>query len=218
MHVIKLLSDAITALPDAPAIPSGAVKATCEATGLTTDCLLRKEVVSDNFTNQSRFNALGTGYISTMAYRVLKYKWERAGSWICYPERFVRLKTKADLLEGVLEQDKPEPWAGYITTSYKKHGCLLAPVNANGGNMWLFETMIVNCNNQQKVEEWYNIIQEARNRGVTKQILLSLLPTATQIMRYGLLWWHGFAEWAKKRRSTPLYKLVVYLQPGFDVK
>jgi len=151
--------------------------------------------------------------VSADAYYALKFKWERMGSWFCDGITFERL-TRQDVRTKVFQERMPERWTAYATTSYKKHGSLIAKVNTHDKRMWLFEMRLVDCTNMPQVNEWWNILNAALRAGIGRSVLESLDCPAYVIQKVGLSTWLEFEQWARSKNQSSLYAFLCYLLPS----
>ena len=128
MHSVNLIAKAIRKQEDCPELPAETKMGICCVTGDECETVKRSEVLGKSFTNIDLLKAPDSKDISTDAYIALCYKWERMGCWLTDGntfDRMQRVQYRPLILEGV----QKDVWASYITTSYKKHGSLNAPVN-----------------------------------------------------------------------------------------
>jgi hypothetical protein len=152
-------------------------------------------------------------------YQALKHKWERYSSWIVTENEFTLLGKshsgdgwRNEVLKYIF--DPPQgPWAGYITTSYKKHGAMRAPVN-RGTNVWLFEMILADCTDQEKTREYWEVLNKYLRVGFGRPVLESVKCSSYVIRKCGLSEWVEFERWAKDKYQSGLYKLMCYLLPS----
>jgi hypothetical protein len=229
MHTIRLISLALRKknpewLPDLPSLP---VTGTCAVTGEQTECLPRHKVLGKSFTNQGVlaapdspyigvdvFYAWFSGYKATPEKKRIKAP-ERMSSWWCDGETFQEL-SRQDVRDYVLQPRKAATWAGYATTSYKKHGSLLAPINNGDSAIWLFEETLIDCSDTKKVTEYWHKLTETQRQGFERSILEAVECPASLMMKYGFACWHNFAKWAKPRKAEALYRFLCYLLPSME--
>lgn len=214
MHSISLLSDAIPAGEREP-LPSAPVRGVCCITGAEGDCIPRRDLLGKSFTDQGLLRAPDSPLVSVEAWWALKFRWERMSSWLCDGETFTRLDrqvVRAHVIGGV---DRPR-WAGYVTTSYKKHGSLRAPVNSRGRQVWLFEMLLVDCTDRARVAEWWGVMTQAQRDGVSRRSMEEMaMPPGIQ-RKIGIEVWEQFRAWARDKSASPLYRLCCYLLPSQD--
>ena len=134
-------------------------------------------------------------------------------SWSCDGAVFRRLD-RVGVREAVFAAPPASTWAGYATTSYKKHGSLRAPVNGPGRALWLFESRTVDCSDRALLMEWWGILDTARRNGLPRPVIADLEPGAKCLAAYGVRPWLGFEAWARPRQRSALYALLTYLLPS----
>lgn len=105
------------------------------------------------------------------------------------------------------------PWAGYVTTSYKKHGALRALVNHNSTQRWLFEMDVVDCSDRAKVADWWERLRSTRVAGIPRPVIETLDCSVHLMSKHAALW-REFERWARPRVNAPLYRLLTYLLPS----
>jgi len=219
MHSVNLIARSIKPEdPDRPVIPGNAILGICAITGEECITVPRAELISSSFTDGGLLQSPNSDRVGIDPYLALKYKWERMSSWICEGETFRRL-LREDVRDIVLgNRYPPDIWAGYVTTSYKKHGSLRTPVNHGGSKIWLFESRVVDCTDYQKVSDWWLKLHAIFCAGVGRTILRTLECPPIIIRKICMKWWVDFEEWARPRYQSPLYDFLVYLLPKLDKK
>ncbi len=214
MKPTDLLAPAILKTNEPPELPAvQPVMNICAVTGEETLCYPRKELFGKSFTDASLFAAPLSEWIGVNAYIAVKYRPTRASSWFCDGETFTRLNRKG-VRDYALNPDMPPVWAGYATTSYKKHGSLKAFVNRSGSRIWLFETRYADMSDFGKVTEWWNVLNEYLKSGIGRQSLETLEASAFLIQQLGMKRWLEFHEWALPKWKSPLYSFLCYLLPS----
>ena len=130
--------------------------------------------------------------------------------------REFRETTKADtralVLSGVPYPDRA--WAGWVTTSYKKHGSLRAPVNCGQFGGWGFDDVVVDAADNVKTREWWCKLRQAQTDGVGRKTMETVDIPAAFIEKIGFDVWLAFETWARPRSQSPLYQFLVYLLPS----
>jgi hypothetical protein len=185
-------------------------------TGASCATISRKHVIKPSFTNLDLLRAPDSHRASVVAWRALTYKWERMSSWACNGETFARLDRKG-VREQVLTRDEiAMPCAYYATTSYKKHGALLAPANPPGRRVWLFETRLVDCSDMDAVEDTWARLRAAQDAGIPRPLIESLDIAPGYIGKVGWRVWCDFEAWARPRMRSPLYQFLTYLLPSME--
>lgn len=215
-HAALLIGQALDlADPDYPTEVAALARAPgrCCLTGADGETVPRKEVLGKSFVDGALLAAPDSDRLGLPAALALRYKWERMSSWICTADAFRRLDRQG-VRAAVLSDPPATPWAGYATTSYKKHGALRAPVNGPGRAVWLFENRRVDCSDRAQLAEWWGILSTARRDGLPRPVIEDLEPGAKCLADYGLARWLEFEAWARPRKRAALYALLCYLLPS----
>lgn len=226
MHPVTLISEALRKagnhLPEYPCEP---VNEICALTGQADLCLPRKEVLGKAFTNIDLLANPGSDYISCDVFTAWNYGFktkagakmdkrpERMSSWFCDGETFQEL-TRQDVRAKVFQSEMPEKWTAYATTSYKKHGSLIAKVNTGKQRIWAFETRVVDCSDMQKVKGYWDVLNIALRAGIGRSVMESLNCPPFLINKVGLKTWMEFESWAKDKYLSALYSFLCYLLPS----
>jgi hypothetical protein len=189
------------------------VRGICCVTGRETDCIPRGDAFGKSFTAQAELRAPTSALIGVAAARALSYRPERSSSWWCDGKTFVPL-VRADVRERVLRHVDADRWAGYATTSYKKHGALRAPVNTSSRRVWLFENMLADMSDATFVEECWGRLTEMQKAGWVRPVLESLDPSPGLLAKLGALWWMKFEQWARPFAKGQTYQFLCYLLPS----
>jgi hypothetical protein len=198
---------------DCPGLPDKIIHGVCCLTGIEGDCVERGERIGQAFTNSDLFVAPESSLIGVDAYIALSYKWERMSLWWCDGKEFKR-PNRIEVRDMILNGVDAEQWAGYITTSYKKHGALWAKVNSGRYGIWRFEMQDVDCRDILKVTEWYNIMNDAVHNEIGRTVLETLICSAWLIDKIGLKRWMEFEQWARAKYQSALYQFLCYLLPS----
>lgn len=220
MSAIELLADHVpaTAPPEEPA------EGVCCVLGTRESTIHRKHAIKPSFTNLDLLRAPDSNRVSLRAWRVLTYMTEPEpgkkrgrqpliqSAWIVH-DGGIKYLSRLDVRRYVLEGVSFSRWAGYATTSYKKHGSLRAPVNTGSAQRWLFELDVVDCSNRPQVAEWWSRLHEARTTGIPRPVIESL-DIGLPLMRKHLALWQRFEPWARPRYQSSLYRFLTYLLPG----
>jgi len=222
MNAIELLA---RSLPhrEPPELP---VDATCCVLGTEEPCIGREHAIKPSFTNLDLLAAPDSDRVSVRAWRVLTHGVPAAegkkrdtfplmqSSWLCDGESVALLNRQA-VRERVLNGVPYSQWSGYVTTSYKKHGSLRAPVNRNGAQRWLFELDVVDCSDREKVAEWWRRLRETREAGIPRPVIESI-DCSVHLMGKHLARWRDFETWARDKYLSPLYRFLTYLLPSSE--
>lgn len=213
MHVVDLISNAIKDYSDVE-IPVNTELGICCLTGIECQTVKRKDLFSSNFTNTDLLKAPDSDRAGISAYIALKYRPQRS-SWFVNEKEFIKFDKnlfREIFLNGVKVS---KCWAVYITTSYKKHGALVAKVNSYKYGFWRFEQLNVDARDGKKNRLWYRIISTALiDDKIGRSIIESLNCPSWLIKKIGLSKWLKFYNWAKDKYQSPLYKLCCYLLPS----
>lgn len=224
MHATDLLS---TACPDEwkEPLPEKAVDGTCCLTGQQGLTINRRKVFGSSFTELEIFkvpdsdrvgvnvwHAFRAGYFAE-AGKKRKKKPEAMACWWTDGEQWVELN-KVKIRELVFNGCGPLLWAGWVTTSYKKHGSTRAPVNKKPHGVWAFDEMLVDCRDISKVISWHNMLRMAQDAGINRTVIETLeIPVFVYNKIDGKLWIE-FKLWAMDKRESALYKFLCYLLPS----
>jgi hypothetical protein len=211
MHTIRLISKCLSE-EDSPS-PKKVKKEICAVTGYYTDCIKRRELLKKGFTNESLLRAPLSEWVSVEAYRVLRYRPERSRSWICDGRSF-KILDRLSVRDVVINQKYSKIWAGYATTSFKKHGSLWARVNRLGNRVWRFEALDVDCSDHDLLEHIWNRLNVAFLNGIGRKSMETLLCPPVVLKMIGLKKWITFEKWARPLIGSPLYRFMVYLLPS----
>lgn len=209
MTAVELLGAAFCSeLPETPA------DGVCCVTGATGPTIDREHAIKQSFTNLDLLRAPDSDRVGVAAYRAMTEPAQRKSSWICDRTGFRKLQ-RLDVRELVLDgvPAGAGPWAGYVTTSYKKHGVLRAPVNTGSAQRWLFELDVIDCSDRKRVADWWGRLSSTREAGIPRPVI-ECLDIGLPLMRKHLALWSQFEPWARARVRAPLYRFLTYLLPG----
>ncbi len=225
MHCIDLIAEAV---PDegVPELPEAPKYGICALTGNDGPTIRSKHLLAASFTQWDMLARPDSDRVSVNAWRAWMYGWreegkkrdyrpERMASWRVTPDGLAPLSRKG-VREAVLGEAPGTPWAGYATTSYKKHGSMLAPVNAPGGALWLWETRVVDCSDGERVQDWWHTLRRYQDAGIPRPVLETADPEPHLIRKIGVdiaLEFHG---WAAPRYESALYQFLCYLLPSAE--
>jgi hypothetical protein len=221
VRAIELLYDALPpAEPPEPPEPG-----TCCALGTREPTIERSYAIKTSFTNLDLLRAPDSQRVSVRAWRVLTYSRPAAegkrrdtfplmqSSWICDGDKLTPLN-RQDVRALVLFGVYLPAWCGYVTTSYKKHGSLRAPVNRQSMQQrWLFELDVVDCSDRARVTEWWERLRLVRVAGIPRPVIESLDCSAHLLAKHPNLWMQ-FERWARPVYRSPLYRFLTYLLPS----
>ncbi len=206
--------------------PEPAKLGLCCVLGTEGPSIDRKHAIKTSFTNLDLLRAPNSDRVSLAAWRVLTHSEPAAegkkrdtfplmqSSWFVSHEmglvKLDRIGVRRLVIEGIRAQG---PWAGYVTTSYKKHGALRAPLNTGEPQRWLFELDVVDCSDRQKVQDWWQIMRATRTAGIPRPVMESL-DCSVHLMSKHLRLWLDFERWARDKWQSPLYRFLTYLLPS----
>lgn len=219
MHCVELIAQAKK--PDGYQLPEKYASLEtepgfcCVTAAWEQQTIKREKKIARTFTNRNLFRAPYSSRISLAAVIALDYRPARMSSWLVDEQQFVKLKrieARASVLAGP-DADQP-PWAGYITTSYKKHGSLNTPINTKGKAVWNFEGVMTDCSDQEQVLAWYERMQSMRLAGYPRPCMEELSMSPGQVEKLGYIPWMRYCEWAESKINSPLYRLLCYLMPS----
>lgn len=214
-HAVELIANAISPVEaPAPEVPSA--HGICCVTGAETECVPRATVMDNGFTGQALLRAPLSPWVSVVAARTLRYRPERSSSWWCDGSRFVALR-RPDVRRLVIEEPPTATrWVGYVTTSYKKHGALTAPVNVSPRAVWMFELVLADCSDRAWLAEAWARLRAMQDAGWPRPVLETLMPASGLLTRLDWRVWDDFERWARPHAQGGRYRLLCYLLPSRD--
>lgn len=224
MLAVDLVCQALPQV-DPPETPSHGI---CCVTGVPGPTIARKHGISSSFNNLDILRAPGSNRIGLPAWRAITYTAPndegkkrdlaplRQSHWVCDGLAITYLDRIG--VRNLLLNDEPiaPVWAGYATTSYKKHGVLLAPVNAANRRVWLWETRLVDCSDMAALKETWQKLRAAQDAGIPRPLVGALDVSAGHMAKIGWRVWHEFYQWAFSRRNSALYQFLTFLLPSQD--
>lgn len=221
MHTVELFTESIK--EHHIELPCEPVKAVCAITGHETDCIPRKYVISDGFTNQTLLEAGDSPYMSVAAFQSLKFRPQRS-SWVVVKNEsetvFTPLKRAGvrDVLmnefNGIDFWDGKTIWACYASTTGKKHGALYAPINSGRSAFFAKDAERINCTDTAEVIDWYSRLDRYLRLGIGRKVLESLDGNRFLIKKIGLKLWNEFYSWASDKYRSTLWKFLIFLLPS----
>ena len=214
IHAADLISTALSHSGQAVEAPDKTTEGVCCVTGNERRCIDRKKLIGPSFTTQGLFKAPDSPLVSVAVWHAFKHRPQRAGHWVCNGDVFMPLP-RDQAREAVLRGPSlPPPWSGYITSSFKKHGCLVSPVNHGKARWWAFETGVVNCSDEEAVNRLYGEMCAFLVAGVARQDLANARLENTTRASARVV--SQFEQWSSERRGSALHRLIAYLLPGRD--
>jgi len=217
MFSVDLIHQAIADTDDARPLPCETVPAVCAITGEYGPCVPFAKLFGPSFTDKGILAAPESGYVSVAAWTALSYRPERASCWWCDGVQFEQLDRPAlrdAVLIGVDRHLVARPWCGGITTSYKKHLALRAPVNVGRRGVWAFDDGAVDLRDGETVIETWHTLLAALRGGIWRQAMQTLQPPCGMLSVCGVEAWGEFEDWARPQAQSRLYRLLVVLLPG----
>lgn len=226
MHTVDLLAKSC---PDEwkESLPQKPIDGICCLTGQYCQTISRKKVFGPSFTEFDVFKApdsdrvgINTWYAFRAGYftaeeKKRKKKPEAMSCWWTDGNIWVELD-KVKVRELVFDGAKGLPWAGWVTTSYKKHGAIRAPVNNKTFGVWAFDEMLIDCSNIKQIKEWFDKLRDAQNNGMSRTIIETIEIPVFVLNKIDQKKWLDFKKWAKNKRESPLYRFMCYLLPSQD--
>lgn len=225
MHPVDLLAGAFRKmegnLPDMTGMEDGI----CCISGAFGPTLARKDFIASSFTDRGGMLAPDSDRIGVNAAIALRFavpvegkkrpRWpEMNDSWWTDGRAFDvmdRPTARERILHGY-NTDVWRPWAAYITTTKKKHGAMRAVINTSERGCWAFDEHLIDCAGD-RVNRWYDRMRQAMRDGIGRMSIAEGDMPPALMRRIGLDVWLPFAEWARPRRTAPLYALCVWLLP-----
>jgi hypothetical protein len=224
MHTVELLAQAIPAADREPP-PVTPQPGVCCITGKSSgDTIPRKKLLSSNFSDTNLLAAPDSDRVGLPAWYSWRYgyladptkkrkkKPEMMACWWCDGEQFKEVG-KVEIRDLVLNGTSAKRWAGWVTTTYKKHGSLRSPVNGRPYGIWGFDDLLVDASNITTVAEYWRIMREAQDAGIWRTAIKTLDAPTGMIRKAGAVW-QPFYRWAQTRYQSPLYHFLEYLLPS----
>jgi len=229
MHSTDLISACLTADQKEP-LPEAAQSGVCCVSGATTDTVARKHLFGANFNDMNilacpdsqrvgvnvwyafKFGEPGINPETGELNKRKKYK-EMQTCWWTDGETFREMR-KAQIRELVLRGTTSKHWAGWVTTSYKKHGSLRSPVNNTPFGIWGFDDLQVRANDKDKVLAIWFKLRNAQNNGIGRTGIESLNIPVGIMLKVGMIFCNDFLAWARPVFQSPLYQFLTYLLPS----
>lgn len=193
--------------------PESPAEGVCCVTGAICLTIDRKHVIKPSFTNLDLLHAPMSNRAGVAAWRVMNYAPARQSLWFCDGKE-LRLIKRIDVRSLVLTGVDAPRWAGYVTTNYKKHGALRAPINVNGQQVWLFEMLLVDCSDRAAVADVWGRLRSAQDAGIPRPLIETLDIAPSYMAKIDWRLWRDFESWAHQRMNSPLYKFLTYLLPS----
>lgn len=212
-----------SALPSV-ALPEAPTEGVCCVTGEKTMTVAREFGIKPTFTNLDILKAPSSDRIGVKAFSVLTFSVPAEGKkvdlaplrqshWIATDSGIEYFKSKSDIRPYALGEKTPDSdWCMYVTTSYKKHGALFAPLNSvkNKDRRILFESHIVDLKTKN-TKVWWDILRTSQQAGIPRSVLETGDCNPALINKIGIKKWEIFYEFAHDKIKNRLYQFLVYL-------
>ncbi len=228
MHTINLIASAISDEQKEP-LPVTSEKGICCVTGELTDTIPRKKLFGANFSDANRLARPDSDRVGVSVWLVMQFgeygikedgtrkkrkkKPEYMSCWWTDGQVFREVK-KPDIRRLVLGGTSAKAWAGWVTTSYKKHGALRSPVNNREFGIWGFDDVLVDARDKKRVLDWWRILRQAQDAGIGRKSMEAVDMPVGIMLKVGIDVWGSFAEWARPQYQSPLYQFLIYLLPS----
>jgi hypothetical protein len=184
----------------------------CCVTGEEGDTLPRAAGIKGTFTNLDLLAAPQSRRVGVPAAKCLNHRPLRS-CWIATKDALIDAP-KAHVRRIVLDSPPLSPWACYVTTSYKKHGVLRAPVNGPNTVRILFETVIADCSDREQVNGWWDRLRDAQDKGLPRSVIERGVVDPYLMQKVGWQYAVDFEAWAAPKTRSPAYMLLCYLLPS----
>jgi len=220
MHATDLIARHIPS----PGYPSDPAEGICCITGKITPCVLKKDLIGPSFTDWSLCAAPSSPHVGLNVYaswlhghrapgKKKDFCPERNACWFVSENEFRQI-SKDDIRRLVLEGSPDTPWAGWVTTSYKKHGSLRTPVNFHRYGIWGFDDTRIDCSDPDLVLDWWQRLIRYQASGIGRTSMMSGEAPPGVIKCIGLSVWTDFVHWVNDKKGAPLLLFLVYLLPS----
>lgn len=231
MHGTDLIAATLTPEQREP-LPEIPERGVCCVTGRETDTILAKHILSSSFCDRNLLACPGSDRIGVNVWyawlagyyaidektgkpKTRKKKPEMQACWFCDGVEFnetAKADTRRYVLAGVPRPDRA--WSGWVTTSYKKHGSLRAPVNRGVFGGWGFDDLVVDASDNNKVCQWWTVLRQAQTDGIGRKAMEVLEMPLAFMEKIGFSTWLMFESWARPQYQSALYQFLVYLLPS----
>lgn len=224
MHTVDLIANSLTDDQREP-LPVDAEPGLCCVTGIETETIPAKKLLGSNFMDNNLLDAPHSDRVGVNVWHAFQHgyltdptkkrkkKPEFMACWYCDGERFIEVD-KAAIRQLVLHGSPARHWAGWVTTSYKKHGALRSPVNNSAFGFWGFDDLLVDANDKTAVIDMWQHLRQAQGVGIGRTGIETLDVPVKIMLRIGITRCNEFTQWAEAYYLSPLYKLLTYLLPS----
>lgn len=206
-------------------LPSLPIEGICCVTGRQALCVNRDDLLSNVFTDWELCQAPSSPHVGINVYRSWMYGWynkpgskrmfhpERHACWFVSEDGF-HTTDRAEVRGFVLNGCLTPPWAGWVTTNYKKHGSLRTPVNHGTYGRWGFDSTVPDCSDTEKVLSWWSEMRRFQDAGIGRATLETGMMSPGIIAYVGMDIWIEFQAWSKDKLNAVLYRFLAYLLPS----
>ena len=228
MHAVDLIAATLTDDQKFP-VPVEPARGVCCVTGEETMTIPRKKLFGSSFLDANILAAPASDRVGVNAWHAMQFgeygknedgtlkkvrrKPEMRSCWWTDGRTF-SIIGKSEIRKMVLNGSPSVPWAGWVTTSYKKHGALRAPVNMSSYGVWAFDDLLVDCRDVDRVKAWWQTLRNAQKDNIGRTAMAAASMPPALAARIGLDVWLPFQTWASERYQSPLYRFLVYLLPS----
>lgn len=228
MHAVDLIAATLTDEKKYP-VPGSPERGICCVTGEETMTIPRRKLFGSSFMDANLLAAPDSDRVGLNAWYAMQFgeaginpdgtrkkrrkKPEMQACWWT-DGRVFRVVGKAEIRRMVLGGAPSTPWAGWVTTSYKKHGALRAPVNPSPYGVWGFDDLLVDCSDIETVRVWWHVLRQAQDAGIGRAYIEAAKMPPVLAARVGIVTWMRFEQWARERYQSPLYRFLAYLLPS----
>jgi hypothetical protein len=231
LHATDLIALALTEAQKEP-LPEPAQQGICCVTGNLTDTIARKQLLGTTFLDLNLLAAHDSPRVGVNAWYAFKFgdygvdketgeqkkrkkTPEVMACWWCDGQQFMEM-TKPKIRDLVLRGTIAKQWAGWVTTSYKKHGSLRAKVNNQPFGFWGFDDLQVDARDRDKVLEIWEKLRTAQNNHIGRSYMENLEIPVSIMNKLGVSMCINFLQWARHYYQSPLYQFLLYLLPSQD--
>lgn len=214
-----------SALPSVD-LPEEPTEGVCCVTGENTMTVSRSHGIKPTFTNLDILKAPSSDRIGIKAFAVITYSVPTEGKkvalaplrqshWLAVKDNIRYFKKKEEIRPYALGEKTPDgEWCMYVTTSYKKHGALFAPVNAKKRDRRiLFEQQIIDLA-PDYIRSWWERLRKAQDEGIPRPVIENGEASPALIRNVGVQKWREFHNFAHDKIKNRVYQFLVYLLPS----
>jgi len=229
MHMINLVASAFPHGWISGLTSHATEHGVCCVTGEYCETIPRKSVITSSFGDTDRLIAPYSNRISLDAYiafkggyfganedgspKKIRKKPESMSCWWCDGNRFEELD-KAGIRKKLFVGSQGACWGGYVTTSYKKHGSLRAPINIEAFGAWAFNDNLAYMVCPEENRWIWSILREAQAKGVSRNFLAGEDMTMKCVEGQELSYIIRLESFIKGWMYSHRYQLLCYLLPS----